>query len=125
MIKCNNKFDELMQMVMNQKDAGSSSFDIRNSQKTGKRKAEKVAATSKQVINDDELLCVWQLKFFHLQKRKLQTDVYRVERILAHRKEGKVTQYLIKWENYEDSQNSWEPASNVSHDLIQEYENQI
>ena len=44
--------------------------------------------------------------------------VYQVERILDRRLVGKEEQYLIKWEGYEHTDNTWEPAGNVSRGLL-------
>lgn len=50
---------------------------------------------------------------------------YKVERIIAKRtkKSGKrsLSEYLIKWEGYDDSHNSWEPEKNLTLDLISDY----
>ena len=39
--------------------------------------------------------------------------LYRVEKILDQRRRRGKIEYLIKWLNYSDSYNSWEPAENV------------
>lgn len=52
-------------------------------------------------------------------------DVYEVEAILEKRKGarfGEPDMYLIKWVGYEET--TWEPAENVSKDLIDEFEGQ-
>lgn len=52
-------------------------------------------------------------------------DVYEVESILDKRKGrsfGEPDMYLIKWVGYEET--TWEPADNVSKDLIEEFEGQ-
>ncbi|KAF1327874.1 Chromodomain protein, partial [Globisporangium splendens] len=52
-------------------------------------------------------------------------DVYEVETILDKRKGrsfGEPDMYLIKWVGYEET--TWEPAENVSKDLIEEFEGQ-
>ena len=41
------------------------------------------------------------------------TEYFEVERILDSRERKGVTEYLIKWKNYDSSHNSWEPESNV------------
>eukprot|EP01116_Phalansterium_solitarium_P007184 TRINITY_DN19703_c0_g1_i1.p1 TRINITY_DN19703_c0_g1~~TRINITY_DN19703_c0_g1_i1.p1 ORF type:complete len:174 (-),score=35.63 TRINITY_DN19703_c0_g1_i1:65-586(-) len=57
-------------------------------------------------------------------RKKAQT-VFQVDRILNHRltPEGSV-EYLIRWQGFGPSDDSWEPAANVlSQVLIAEYEN--
>lgn len=43
---------------------------------------------------------------------------YAIETILSHRERKvnrrKVTEYLVKWQGYDESHNSWEPESNVT-----------
>src|SRR5882724_1912113 len=38
---------------------------------------------------------------------------YNVEEVLAARKRGKGIQYLVKWEDYGDEENTWEPRRNL------------
>ena len=38
-------------------------------------------------------------------------NVVFVERILNHRKKGNNFEYLVKWKNFDDADNTWEPAS--------------
>eukprot|EP00111_Clytia_hemisphaerica_P010588 TCONS_00030958-protein len=40
-------------------------------------------------------------------------DVYNAEEILAEKKIGKKTHYLVKWERYSTSDCTWEPAENL------------
>lgn len=49
-------------------------------------------------------------------------DIYTVEEIKDKKIEKKTTYYLIKWKNYSDKHNSWEPEENVSEALIAGYE---
>jgi hypothetical protein len=52
-----------------------------------------------------------------------EDQVYIVEKVVSKRKsKGGKTEYLIKWQGYEESDNTWEPADNVSDDLITEFE---
>jgi len=50
-------------------------------------------------------------------------EEYSVEKILDKRvKQGKV-EYLIKWEGYDDSENTWEPQENLDcPDIIKKFE---
>ena len=50
-------------------------------------------------------------------------DEYEVERILAHRGTKTRREYLIKWLNYPDFENSWEPEVNLSNadDVLMAY----
>lgn len=43
---------------------------------------------------------------------------------MEHAGSGKSTQYLVKWKGYNDSDNTWEPKSNLAHaaQLVKEYE---
>ncbi|CAD26164.1 CHROMOBOX PROTEIN [Encephalitozoon cuniculi GB-M1] len=50
-------------------------------------------------------------------------DIYTVDRIVGDRKKKGVKQYLVKWEGYPDSENTWEDEKNIfSKELIKEYE---
>ena len=50
---------------------------------------------------------------------------YEVEAILDTRKRGRTIEYLVKWEGYPHSDNTWEPRMNVGHaaELITEFHN--
>jgi hypothetical protein len=47
-----------------------------------------------------------------------EEDAYEVESIIASRKKGKRTQYLIKWAGWDSSTNTWEGASRIHPDLV-------
>ena len=49
--------------------------------------------------------------------------IYEVERIVAKRVRGRKTEYLIHWQNYSPSENTWEPAKHLPEDLIAAFEN--
>jgi Chromo (CHRromatin Organisation MOdifier) domain len=54
-------------------------------------------------------------------------EQYKVEAIRSHRRHGCVRQlqYLLKWKGYPESDNTWEPATQVhSPDLIKQYHQQ-
>ena len=48
-------------------------------------------------------------------------EVYAVEEIRDHRVRRGQLQYLIKWMNYGEEENTWEPSENVSDASIVEY----
>ena len=51
-------------------------------------------------------------------------DEYDVEKILDEKKVRGKTQYLVKWLEYENKENSWKPAENLSPEMagkIEEY----
>ena len=43
-----------------------------------------------------------------------EPDVYDVERILDSRISKKKTEYLVKWLDWDDIHNTWEPEANLS-----------
>ena len=49
-------------------------------------------------------------------------DTYLVERILRKRRRGGRVEYFVRWEGYGTEDDSWEPADNVSDDLIEDFE---
>ncbi len=51
------------------------------------------------------------------------SDEYEVECILACRKAGRRSEYLVKWKDYSDEHNSWVPSIDMvnAQDLIREY----
>ena len=56
-----------------------------------------------------------------------EPDVYRVEQILARRTKrrgrARAREYLVRWSGFDDSHNTWEPASNIlDEQLIADFE---
>ncbi|XP_013384182.1 chromobox protein homolog 1-like isoform X2 [Lingula anatina] len=52
-----------------------------------------------------------------------EEEEYEVERVVDVRVRGGQREYLIKWKNYPDSENTWEPENNLDcPDLIADYE---
>lgn len=51
--------------------------------------------------------------------------VYEIERLVAHRdvptKKGSLRQYKVRWLNYTEQQDTWEPASELPEDLVTAY----
>ncbi|KAJ9529231.1 hypothetical protein QJQ45_007908 [Haematococcus lacustris] len=66
------------------------------------------------------LLRPYEGNFGHLPPTELgwldDSPQYEVERIVNHRhvRAGKAKEYLVKWKGYDDSDNTWEPASNLA-----------
>jgi hypothetical protein len=54
-----------------------------------------------------------------------QGDVYTVECIVDRKGTGKGRRYLVKWEDYEEVDNTWEPAEHLHPALIAEYEGSV
>jgi hypothetical protein len=50
-----------------------------------------------------------------------QEPMYDVERILDYTFEGYRPLYLVKWTGYPDSENTWEPARNLTKDVVKRY----
>jgi hypothetical protein len=54
-------------------------------------------------------------------------DLYVVEKIRDKRVKGGKVEYLVKWENYPETQNTWEPLTNLETVifLVEEYEEKL
>lgn len=48
--------------------------------------------------------------------------VYEVEAIVDHKGTNKSRRFLIKWQGYPESDNSWEPRENINAEMVKEYE---
>ncbi|CAG8784046.1 7369_t:CDS:2 [Gigaspora margarita] len=49
-------------------------------------------------------------------------EEYVVEKVLDHRENGNITQFLLKWAGYDSEDNTWEDEENIyAKDLIEEY----
>lgn len=56
-----------------------------------------------------------------VQKRE-QEDEFEVEKIVEVKGKGKNIQYMVKWKNYPDSDNTWESASDLPKNIITAFE---
>merc|ERR1712228_172201 len=55
-----------------------------------------------------------------------EEEEYTVEKILDKRTRGGKTEYLIKWEGYPDSENTWEPDENLDcPEIISAFEDKL
>lgn len=60
------------------------------------------------------------------KKRRDEEEVYVVERIVKKRVRDGVIEYFLKWKDYPDSENTWEPKDNLDcPELIEEYERKL
>jgi hypothetical protein len=48
-------------------------------------------------------------------------NTYEVEKILAKRKFGKTIKYKVKYLGYPESESTWEPAKNISKEILEEF----
>jgi hypothetical protein len=65
-----------------------------------------------------------QMKLIARRKRRIDNDqpIYEAQSILTHRGSPGSYEYLVKWKNYDTTDNSWEPASSFLDDsIIQRY----
>ena len=54
------------------------------------------------------------------------TETYNVEKIVGHKPKSAKTaseakHYHVKWEGFNDTENTWEPAENFNEPLLKEY----
>jgi hypothetical protein len=54
-----------------------------------------------------------QLKLINSQEPIATDDIYTVEKIVNHRGVGAQQRFLIKWQGFPTSENTWEPPSNL------------
>jgi len=56
-----------------------------------------------------------------------EEEIFEVEKILSKRDKKEKTEYLIKWKNYDDSWNTWEPANSLegAFKLIDKFEKEV
>jgi hypothetical protein len=58
------------------------------------------------------------------QNIKKERDIFTVEKVLGKKVKKRKTFYLVKWFNYTDNYNTWEPEENLQIDpsLIEDFE---
>ena len=59
------------------------------------------------------------------QCHTMSSPYYEVEKILKQRMKNGHRQFLLKWKGFPESENSWEPESNVTADLVSEFEKSL
>ena len=62
---------------------------------------------------------------YHPKVKPTVMGIYKVERIVAKRVKGGKAEYLIQWQNYCPSENTWEPAEHLPQDLIAAFERYV
>jgi len=58
-----------------------------------------------------------QGRFYASQLTKVNSDIFRIEKVLKTKKSNGITQHLVKWKGYDDSYNSWVNDS----DIVQQF----
>lgn len=64
-------------------------------------------------MNNNEII---QGKFYANELQPMDGDVFKIERVLKTRKRRGKKEILVKWKAFDESHNSWEPASNIVKD---------
>ena len=57
----------------------------------------------------------------HQASQSEHSTEYTIERLLGAQVEDETTQYLVKWDGFDEEQATWEPASNIPPTSIEEY----
>ena len=50
-----------------------------------------------------------------------QEPLYEVDKIMGHKEAPDGRHYLIHWQGYQHSEDTWEPENHLTHDLVQDY----
>ena len=53
-------------------------------------------------------------RYYPEEIQKIKPLLYRIEKIIRTRRRNGVKEYLVKWTNYPESENSWIPSSNLT-----------
>lgn len=61
----------------------------------------------------DQLGTKIKRKIYPEQIQKIDTNIYRIEKVLKRKKINNVLHYYVKWQGYPSSSNQWVPASSV------------
>ena len=57
-----------------------------------------------------------EITFYREELQKaIKGDIFKIEKLLKHRKKGKQHQFLIKWVGYPDSLSSWVNEQDIVH----------
>ena len=60
-----------------------------------------------------------------IKTEEMEEELFTIEKIIAKKYIGKILKYYIKWQDYDSSHDSWEPASTIEEDvpnMVLEYE---
>lgn len=55
----------------------------------------------------------------------IEEAIFEVEDIIQKKKVGNKIMYLVKWKGYDDSENTWEPKTNLIKDLGKQYLDEV
>ena len=58
-------------------------------------------------------------------EQELEEGEYEVEKLLKRRKRNNRFEYLLKYKGYPDSENTWEPRSNIKVDLYKAFDDSL
>ena len=88
------------------------------------RRAKNLGYVLRDVTGDilDRHVPVDQLKVTSVKPRNRDRNYYYVEKIVNHRGQPGSYEFLVKWQNFPESENSWEPESSfLGNDSIKKY----
>ncbi|KAK8071921.1 hypothetical protein PG996_005269 [Apiospora saccharicola] len=51
-----------------------------------------------------------------------EQDIWQVEKLLAKWKQGRTVWYLVKWQGFENKDNSWEVTVNISPEMVKDFD---
>lgn len=78
--------------------------------------------TAIKLMKNSHAIEIEDLKMKVTQSNNENDGLYEVEKLLDHKKVGNKQQFLVKWQNYDESQNCWVDRKNLHcKDILQKY----